>query len=88
MPELPEVETTRRGLDAHLRGQTVRAVEVRDRRLRWPVDEAMARELPGQRIVSVDRLARPSSPPSLPPILAPASGQYVREPLFVLIWHC
>lgn len=58
MPELPEVETTRRGLDAHLRGQTVRAVEVRDRRLRWPVDEAMARELPGQRIVSVDRRAK------------------------------
>jgi len=55
MPELPEVETTRRGLEARLIGETVLGVQVREPRLRWRVDEAMARELSGQRIVSIDR---------------------------------
>ena len=58
MPALPEVETTRRGLDARLLGQTVRAVKVRNPHLRWRVEDAMSRELPGQRIVSVDRRAK------------------------------
>jgi formamidopyrimidine-DNA glycosylase len=37
MPELPEVETTRRGILPHLRGRRVTGVIVRDGRLRWPV---------------------------------------------------
>ena len=36
MPELPEVETTRRGLAPYAIGRTVTAVEVHDGRLRWP----------------------------------------------------
>ena len=39
MPELPEVETTRRGIAPHLLGQTIERVVVRDRRLRWPIPE-------------------------------------------------
>ena len=35
MPELPEVETTRRGIAPHLEGQRVSRVVVRERRLRW-----------------------------------------------------
>lgn len=37
MPELPEVETTLRGVAPYLVGQTIMEVDVRERRLRWPV---------------------------------------------------
>jgi formamidopyrimidine-DNA glycosylase len=37
MPELPEVEVTRRGLAAHLAGRVISGVAVREARLRWPV---------------------------------------------------
>ena len=55
MPELPEVETARRGIAPHLVGRRVTAVTVRDRRLRWPVPAALTKELPGQRIEAVTR---------------------------------
>ncbi|MFM7626324.1 MAG: DNA-formamidopyrimidine glycosylase family protein, partial [Gammaproteobacteria bacterium] len=55
MPELPEVETTRRGIDPHIVGKRVRAVIVRDDRLRWPVSPALARELPKQRVLATTR---------------------------------
>ncbi|MGH8279526.1 MAG: bifunctional DNA-formamidopyrimidine glycosylase/DNA-(apurinic or apyrimidinic site) lyase [Gammaproteobacteria bacterium] len=55
MPELPEVETARRGIEPHLRGQTIRSVIVRNRHLRWPVPRALVQTLPGQRIDSVTR---------------------------------
>lgn len=58
MPELPEVETTRRGIAPHIIGNQVTAVRVRDARLRWPVSPALARQLPGQVIVSVERRAK------------------------------
>ncbi len=55
MPELPEVETTRRGIELHLLNQTVRAVTVRERRLRWPVPDDLERQLSGQTIRAVVR---------------------------------
>ncbi len=55
MPELPEVETTRRGIAPHLVGQQVVHVAVREARLRWPVPGALARELPGQTLHAVER---------------------------------
>ena len=55
MPELPEVETARRGIAPHLLGRRVAAVTVRDGRLRWPVPPALVKELPGQRIEEVGR---------------------------------
>ncbi|EJT84487.1 formamidopyrimidine/5-formyluracil/ 5-hydroxymethyluracil DNA glycosylase [Pseudomonas putida S11] len=58
MPELPEVETTRRGIAPHLEGQRVSRVVVRDRRLRWPIPEDLDVRLSGQRIVSVERRAK------------------------------
>jgi formamidopyrimidine-DNA glycosylase len=58
MPELPEVETTRRGVEPHVRGRRVTAVRVHDRRLRWPVPAALARELPGRCIEAVERRAK------------------------------
>jgi formamidopyrimidine-DNA glycosylase len=58
MPELPEVETTRRGIEPHVLGRRVTAVVVREPRLRWPVPEALGRELPGRHIVAVERRAK------------------------------
>lgn len=58
MPELPEVETTRAGIEPHVCGQKVRTVIVRQPQLRWPVSEALARELPGQMIHRVTRRAK------------------------------
>jgi len=58
MPELPEVETTRRGLAPHLIGRTVTALDVRQPRLRWPIPRALREKLPGQRIDSIERRAK------------------------------
>jgi formamidopyrimidine-DNA glycosylase len=55
MPELPEVETARRGIMPYLKGKRVATVTVRDKRLRWPIPTALVKELPGQRIESVTR---------------------------------
>ncbi|MGH8377921.1 MAG: bifunctional DNA-formamidopyrimidine glycosylase/DNA-(apurinic or apyrimidinic site) lyase, partial [Gammaproteobacteria bacterium] len=55
MPELPEVETARRGIEPHLLGHVVTTVKVRERRLRWPVPAALIRDLPGQRIRAITR---------------------------------
>ena len=45
MPELPEVETTRRGLRPLVVGQTIRSIAVREPRLRWPVEPSIDRRL-------------------------------------------
>jgi len=58
MPELPEVETTRRGIAPHISGQRVSRVIVRNPNLRWPVSKRLATELPGQVIRSVTRRAK------------------------------
>ncbi len=58
MPELPEVETTRRGIAPHVEGKRVKAVLVRESRLRWPIPAALARDLPGQKIDSIERRAK------------------------------
>lgn len=58
MPELPEVETTRRGLEPHLTGRRITGVTVRDRRLRWPIEEDFAQRLCGQSIVQLRRRAK------------------------------
>jgi formamidopyrimidine-DNA glycosylase len=55
VPELPEVETTRRGIAPHLTGRLVAALRVRDPRLRWPVPPELETVLPGRRILSVGR---------------------------------
>ncbi|ARU90270.1 bifunctional DNA-formamidopyrimidine glycosylase/DNA-(apurinic or apyrimidinic site) lyase [Pseudomonas sp. M30-35] len=58
MPELPEVETTRRGIAPHLVGQRISRVIVRDRRLRWPIPEDLDILVSGQRIECVERRAK------------------------------
>ncbi len=58
MPELPEVETTRRGLEPHVVGRRITAVEVREPRLRWPVPADLSAALAGRRIDSLGRRAK------------------------------
>jgi formamidopyrimidine-DNA glycosylase len=55
MPELPEVETTRLGLLPYLRGQKIRALIVRERRLRWQVPEFLPERLSGRTIHNIGR---------------------------------
>jgi formamidopyrimidine-DNA glycosylase len=55
MPELPEVETTRLGIEPHLRGRCVVDVKVRQPQLRWPVPADLAGRLEGKTIESVAR---------------------------------
>ena len=55
MPELPEVETVRRGVDPHVCGQTLTRVIVRNPRLRWPVDQKLPAQLAGRRVESTAR---------------------------------
>jgi formamidopyrimidine-DNA glycosylase len=54
MPELPEVEVTRRGIAPHLVGRVIAGVTVRDGRLRWPIPDAV-RLLAGREVRAVTR---------------------------------
>lgn len=58
MPELPEVETTLRGLAPHLTGQRIKQVIVRNAQLRWPVPDNLSAILRGQTIHSLQRRAK------------------------------
>ena len=58
MPELPEVETTRRGIAPHVVGRHVAELLVYDRRLRWPVPTDMPRRVRGQTIDAVERRSK------------------------------
>ncbi len=58
MPELPEVETTRSGIEPALLGQTVREVIVRERRLRWPIARDFESSIRGTTVRAVERRAK------------------------------
>jgi formamidopyrimidine-DNA glycosylase len=58
MPELPEVETTRRGLAPHVVGRRIAAVRVYDPRLRWPVPRNLGKRLAGRVIAGLDRRSK------------------------------
>jgi formamidopyrimidine-DNA glycosylase len=55
MPELPEVEVTRRGIAAKITGRTITSVTIRNRALRWPVPADLARRLTGAQVQTVAR---------------------------------
>lgn len=58
MPELPEVETTRRGLLPVVTGRRIERLWVRDYRLRWPIDPGLPARLAGLTIRTIDRRAK------------------------------
>jgi formamidopyrimidine-DNA glycosylase len=58
MPELPEVETTRRGIAPLVVGRRVVSMRVYDRRLRWSVPTALPRTIAGRVIDALDRRSK------------------------------
>jgi len=58
MPELPEVETTRRGIAPHVTDQRITEVVVRNRNLRWKVTPKLEATITGQTIRHVGRRAK------------------------------
>ena len=58
MPELPEVETTRRGIEPHILNKQLKRLVVRQPRLRWPVPDGLAALLEGKKIIAVERRAK------------------------------
>ena len=58
MPELPEVETVKRGLAPHLEGQRIKSVDLRRKDLRFPFPLGFAKKLEGARVSHLDRRAK------------------------------
>ena len=58
MPELPEVETTRRGIEPHTVGRRIVALQLHEPRLRWRVDSAIPGRIQGRRILHAKRRAK------------------------------
>ncbi|MGS4946376.1 bifunctional DNA-formamidopyrimidine glycosylase/DNA-(apurinic or apyrimidinic site) lyase [Meridianimarinicoccus sp. RP-17] len=58
MPELPEVETVRRGLAPVMEGQTIARADIRRPDLRWPFPPDMAARLAGQRVLGLRRRSK------------------------------
>ncbi len=58
MPELPEVETVRRGLEPVLAGRRIAKAEVRRKDLRWPFPDGLAKRLTGRRVEGLRRRSK------------------------------
>jgi len=58
MPELPEVETTRRGLAPVMEGQVIDLAQVNRPDLRWPLPQRMAERLTGARVLALRRRSK------------------------------
>ena len=58
MPELPEVETTRRGVDPHVVGRKIVALAVHEPRLRWRVPDTLSAAVKGQLVRQTGRRAK------------------------------
>ena len=58
MPELPEVEATRRGIERAAAGRRIRELRIYDARLRWPVDRAIPALIAGQTLRAIERRAK------------------------------
>ena len=58
MPELPEVETTLRGIEPHISGSVIEQLRVYNGSLRWPVTEGISEIVKGQRLRSLTRRAK------------------------------
>ena len=55
MPELPEVEVTRLGIQPHLEGRKITTVQIIDGRLRWPVPSNLKTLLSGRKVLGIER---------------------------------
>ena len=55
MPELPEVETSRRGIEPHVKNRRIEQVVIREHRLRWPIPENLPALASGRKVNAVSR---------------------------------
>lgn len=55
MPELPEVETTLRGIEPHIQGKTLAQVDIRQAKLRWPITPELTTQMVGQEVTHLSR---------------------------------
>ena len=81
MPELPEVETVRRGLEPAMEGARFEKVEVRDRRLRWPIAKGFEKRIEGTKVEGLGRRATEWKTSSTSPCFS--SRGTVRSPKWV-----
>lgn len=58
MPELPEVETSCRGISPHISGHSVSSVTIRQKKLRYPVPDELESEITNQRLNDITRRAK------------------------------
>jgi formamidopyrimidine-DNA glycosylase len=58
MPELPEVETSRRGIEPYLQNKKIRRITIRQHKLRWPIPKNLPTLAEGQKIREVCRRAK------------------------------
>jgi formamidopyrimidine-DNA glycosylase len=58
MPELPEVETTRRGIEPFVTGRTILRADFRVPRLRWPIPEDLSAILATRKVLGLERRAK------------------------------
>ena len=58
MPELPEVETTLRGIEPAIAGQVINSIRVHQGSLRWPVNPNLAQLVEGQTVTHLSRRAK------------------------------
>lgn len=55
MPELPEVETVRRGIEPAIKGKTISDVIIRERQLRWLIPKNFEKKIAGSKIKTIER---------------------------------
>ncbi len=58
MPELPEVETTRRGIEPHIDGQRITKMDIRQPKLRWPIPDHLPHTVKGLTVLATKRRAK------------------------------
>jgi len=58
MPELPEVETTLRGIESYVDQREITDIVVRESRMRWPVPTADLKALIGHTVTQIERRAK------------------------------
>lgn len=58
MPELPEVETSRRGISPHIIGSTITDIIIRQPQLRWKIPADLLVNLKNKQLLSIDRRAK------------------------------
>ena len=58
MPELPEVETSRRGISPHITNQKITDIKRRHHQLRWPIPEDLLLLLQNKTLIRIDRRAK------------------------------